>query len=113
MWKTNCPFEDIVVEFLLTNTVEASDKDCEKKWMEEEFFEALKFLERDCNGFFSAADLRHAIPNCGETLKDEEVDDMISEVEVDGDGQINDEDDVQSGVESSDKHCEKKWMEKE
>ena len=38
---------------------------------------------------FSAAELRHAMTNLGEKLTDEEVDEMIREADVDGDGQIN------------------------
>ena len=38
---------------------------------------------------FSAAELRHAMTNLGDKLTDEEVDEMIREADVDGDGQIN------------------------
>merc|ERR1712066_1220795 len=41
------------------------------------------------NGFISAAELRHVMTNLGEKLTDEEVDEMIREADVDGDGQIN------------------------
>jgi calmodulin len=37
----------------------------------------------------SAAELRHVMTNLGEKLTDEEVDEMIREADVDGDGQIN------------------------
>ena len=46
-------------------------------------------FDRDGNGFISAAELRHVIANLGEKLTDEEVDEMIREADVDGDGQIN------------------------
>uniref|UniRef100_A0A0R0EIV3 EF-hand domain-containing protein n=1 Tax=Glycine max TaxID=3847 RepID=A0A0R0EIV3_SOYBN len=36
-----------------------------------------------------AAELRHVMTNLGEKLPDEEVDEMIREADVDGDGQIN------------------------
>ena len=36
-----------------------------------------------------AAELRHVMTNLGEKLTDEEVDEMIREADVDGDGQIN------------------------
>lgn len=39
--------------------------------------------------FISAAELRHVMTNLGEKLTDEEVDEMIREADVDGDGQIN------------------------
>ena len=41
------------------------------------------------NGFISAAELRHVMTNLGEKLTDEEVDEMIREADIDGDGQIN------------------------
>ena len=46
-------------------------------------------FDRDGNGFISAAELRHVMTNLGEKLTDEEVDEMIREADVDGDGQIN------------------------
>ena len=39
--------------------------------------------------FFSAAELRHVMTNLGEKLTDEEVDEMIREADIDGDGQVN------------------------
>merc|ERR1712087_274195 len=56
---------------------------------EEELIEAFKGFDRDGNGFISAAALRHVMTNLGEKLTDEEVDEMIREADVDGDGQIN------------------------
>ena len=56
---------------------------------EEELIELLKVFDRDGNGFISAVELRHVMTNLGEGLTDEEVDEMIREADVDGDGQIN------------------------
>lgn len=56
---------------------------------EEEILEAFKVFDKDGNGFISAAELRHVMTNLGEKLTDEEVDEMIREADVDGDGQIN------------------------
>merc|ERR1719162_2045345 len=56
---------------------------------EEEIKEAFKVFDKDGNGFISAAELRHVMTNLGEKLTDEEVDEMIREADVDGDGQIN------------------------
>ena len=50
---------------------------------------ANEVFDRDGNGFISAAELRHVMTNLGEKLTDEEVDEMIREADVDGDGQIN------------------------
>lgn len=44
---------------------------------------------QDGNGYISAAELRHVMTNLGEKLTDEEVDEMIREADIDGDGQVN------------------------
>lgn len=46
-------------------------------------------LFQDGNGYISAAELRHVMTNLGEKLTDEEVDEMIREADIDGDGQVN------------------------
>jgi len=56
---------------------------------EEEILEAFKVFDKDGNGFISAAELRDIMTNLGEKLTDEEVDEMIREADVDGDGKIN------------------------
>ena len=56
---------------------------------EEELMEAFKVFDKDGNGFISASELRHVMTNLGEKLSDEEVDEMIREADLDGDGQIN------------------------
>ena len=56
---------------------------------EEELKEAFRVFDKDGNGFISAAELRHIMTNLGEKLTDEEVDEMIREADIDGDGQIN------------------------
>jgi calmodulin len=77
---------------------------------EEEIKEAFKVFDKDGNGYISAAELRHVMTNLGvsflhlfsrirtefciflsegEKLTDSEVDEMIREADVDGDGQIN------------------------
>jgi len=66
--------------------------------------EAFKGHDKDGNGYISAAELKHAVAclgrypppspvgphlhSTGEELTDTEVDEMIREVDVDGDGQI-------------------------
>merc|ERR1712039_334838 len=49
---------------------------------EEELIEAFKVFDRDGNGLISAAELRHVMTNV-------EVDEMIKEADIDGDGHIN------------------------
>jgi len=56
---------------------------------ESELVEAFKAFDRDGSGFISAAELRHVMTNLGEKLTDDEVDSMVRECDVDGDGSIN------------------------
>ena len=56
---------------------------------EEEMREAFHMFDKDGNGFISAADLHHVMTILGEKLTDEEVDEMIKEADIDGDGQVN------------------------
>ncbi|GFQ04479.1 calmodulin [Phtheirospermum japonicum] len=56
---------------------------------EEELNEAFRVFDKDQNGFISVAELCHVMTNLGEKLTDEEVNEMIREADVDGDGQIN------------------------
>jgi len=55
----------------------------------EELREAFKVFDTDGNGFISPAELRHVLHQMGDPLTDEEVDDMILQSDLDGDGQIN------------------------
>jgi Ca2+-binding EF-hand superfamily protein len=48
----------------------------------------FQVFDKDGNGFISAAELRHVMTNLGEKLTDEEVDEMIREADIDGDGQV-------------------------
>ena len=68
---------------------------------EEEIKEAFRYIftfmteywfinsvfDKDGNGYISAAELRHVMTNLGERLTDEEIDEMIREADIDGDGQ--------------------------
>ncbi|XP_077987619.1 neo-calmodulin-like [Glandiceps talaboti] len=51
--------------------------------------EAFKVFDRDGNGYISASELRYVMMNLGEKLSDDEVDEMIREADIDGDGQVN------------------------
>ncbi|XP_056167470.1 calmodulin-like protein 11 isoform X1 [Syzygium oleosum] len=56
--------------------------------VEEELKEAFKVFDRDQNGYISPSELRHVMINLGEKLTEEEVQQMISEADLDGDGQV-------------------------
>ena len=56
---------------------------------EEEMKEAFRVFDKEGNGFISAAEMRHIMMNLGEKLTEDEVDEMVHEGDIDGDGQIN------------------------
>ncbi|XP_075183887.1 neo-calmodulin-like [Anomaloglossus baeobatrachus] len=56
---------------------------------EEDIKAAFHVFDKDENGFISAAELRHVMIHMGESLTDEEVDEMIREADINEDGQIN------------------------
>lgn len=62
---------------------------------EQELREAFRVFDRNGDGFISAPELRHVMTNLGEKLTDEEVEDMIKEADLDGDGLVNYEGKIQ------------------
>ena len=71
-------------EFLTLMAKKMNDGDAE-----EEMKEAFRLFDTNGNGFISGAELRHVMTCIGEKLTDGEVDDMLHEADVDGDGMIN------------------------
>ncbi|KAK7345922.1 hypothetical protein VNO77_16538 [Canavalia gladiata] len=57
--------------------------------VEEDLREAFKVFDKDQNGYISASELRHVMINLGEKVSGEEVEQMIKEVDLDGDGLVN------------------------
>ncbi|VFQ65303.1 unnamed protein product [Cuscuta campestris] len=56
---------------------------------EEELKEAFKVFDKDQNGYISPTELRNVMINLGEKLSEEDVEEMIQEADLDGDGQVN------------------------
>ncbi|KHN10087.1 Calmodulin-like protein 11 [Glycine soja] len=73
------------VEFLNLMAKKMKETDAE-----EDLKEAFKVFDKDQNGYISASEgyLRHVMINLGEKLTDEEVEQMIKEADLDGDGQV-------------------------
>ena len=56
---------------------------------EEEIIAAFRVFDKEGNGTLSTKELRHVMTTIGDKLTDEEVDQMIEEADIDGDGTIN------------------------
>lgn len=57
--------------------------------VEEELLEAFRVFDKEGNGKISASELRHIMTTLGEKLSEEEVEEMMTEADYNGDGQIN------------------------
>ncbi|CAF2684378.1 unnamed protein product [Rotaria sp. Silwood2] len=66
-------------EFLTLMARKMKDTDSE-----EEILEVFRIFDKDGSGFISAAEFRYVMTNLGETLTDEELDDMLREADIDG-----------------------------
>ena len=71
-------------EFLTLMSQKIKDPDAD-----DELFEAFKVFDRDGDSFISRDELRLVLSNLGEKLSDQEIDEMVHEADIDGDGQIN------------------------
>lgn len=54
-----------------------------------EITDAFKMFDRNGDGVISAGELRQVMTNMGKKLSDKDVDSMMKEADMDGDGQIN------------------------
>ena len=57
--------------------------------LEKEIRKAFTVFDKDGNGYLCAAELRDVMTNLGENLNDEQIEEMIREADVDGDGRVN------------------------
>lgn len=71
------------VDFLGLMSARMRDTDCE-----EELMETFRLFDKEGTGFVSASELRHIMTNLGEKLTDEEIDEMIQEADMGGDGRL-------------------------
>jgi len=55
---------------------------------EQELRDAFRIFDKHSRGFISASDLRAVLHCLGEDLSEDEIEDMIREVDIDGDGRI-------------------------
>lgn len=75
-------------------------KDAERKNLhdsqKDEFIQAFKCFDRDGNGYVDAAELRYMMQNHGTMrLTDDEVNEMMSDADINGDGKLNFEEFIQ------------------
>jgi len=56
---------------------------------EEEIIECFKVFDQEGKGTMSVQELKNVMCSLGEKMTDEEVDDMVSDVKMDGDGRFN------------------------
>ena len=64
------------------------ESDASPEFTEAEIIAAFKFIDLDHNNYVGAKEIRHILVCMGELITDEEVDMMISMVDLDGDGQV-------------------------
>lgn len=65
-----------------------ANRTVDQEFTEDEIIAAFKFIDLDHNNFVGAAEIRHILVCMGEMITDEEIDMMISMVDLDGDGQV-------------------------
>ncbi|XP_065201055.1 calmodulin-A-like [Planococcus citri] len=70
-------------EFLemMSKKLKSTDKD-------HELHEAFRVFDKNGDGFITADELKNVMCNLGEKLSDEEIDDMIKEADLNGDGKV-------------------------
>jgi len=56
---------------------------------EEDIRQAFRVFDKESNGFIPAAEIRQVLTTIGDVLEEEEIDELIRQADVDGDGQVN------------------------
>ena len=56
---------------------------------EDDLREAFQMFDRDANGYISKRELTFVMTSLGEQITDTAVENMIKEVDLDGDGRVN------------------------
>ena len=51
--------------------------------------EKINTMLKDGNGFINRQELGYVMENLGENMEKEEIESLINEIDIDGDGQIN------------------------
>lgn len=83
----NVSFEEFVS--IMTNIAGAAGSaECAADQEERELRDAFRVFDKHNRGYICASDLRAVLQCLGEDLSEEEIEDMIKEVDVDGDGRI-------------------------
>jgi calmodulin len=57
--------------------------------LEEEIINAFRVFDKNDSGIITASELKHVMTTIGDKLTDEEVDALIREADIDGNGNIN------------------------
>ncbi|KAJ3675589.1 hypothetical protein LUZ60_004631 [Juncus effusus] len=70
-------------EFLILMSKKFKENDSQ-----DELREAFNVFDKDHNGFISASELRGVLMNLGQTISEDEVNEMIKEADANGDGQV-------------------------
>ena len=56
---------------------------------EDEVINAFRVFDKEGNGLISSAELKHIMMTIGDTMTEEEADEMVNEADIDEDGMIN------------------------
>ncbi|XP_033214696.1 calmodulin-like isoform X2 [Belonocnema kinseyi] len=83
----NVSFEEFV-EIVSNIGGESAAAPTDQDQEEQELRDAFRVFDKHNRGYITASDLRAVLQCLGEDLSEEEIEDMIKEVDVDGDGRI-------------------------